>query len=79
MAKRIYVSPAILRLEGGESDVIGQGTGQGTVAPEGMTYDKWWDEIAWGGENPDADYNGDGTVDENDYQYYIDNELWNGD
>ena len=34
--------------------------------------------IGDGGENPDADYNGDGDVDVNDYYYYINNELWKG-
>ena len=43
-----------------------------------MTYDDWWEEIAWGGENPDADYNGDGVVNRDDYEYYMENELWKG-
>ena len=78
MSRKIYQSPVLLVSSGGAGSVSGDGSGQGTIAPEGMTYDEWWDEIAWGGENPDADYNGDGAVDVLDYQYYIDNELWNG-
>ena len=51
---------------------------QGTNVPGGMTYDEWWEDIAWEGANPDADYNGDGDVNEDDYNFYIDNELWKG-
>ncbi len=78
MIKKKYSTPFLMISSGGDGSETGQGSGQGTVAPQGMTYDEWWDEIAWGGENPDADYNGDGSVDQLDYQYYMDNELWNG-
>ena len=62
--KRTYGTPFVYYVDdetqtGGT--VIGQGTGQGTIPPEGMTYEKWWDEIAWGGANPDADYDGSGS------------------
>ena len=78
MIKRKYMAPVLFTLDdGGEGTVVGDGTGQGSIPPE-MTYEEWWDEIAWGGNNPDADYNGDGVVDVNDYNYYIENELWNG-
>ena len=43
-----------------------------------MTFEDWWAEIAWEGENPDADYNGDGEVNIDDYNYWLENELWNG-
>lgn len=79
MDKKLFFAPLILTsTSGGNGTVIGQGTGEGSVGPEGMTYEDWWDEIAWGGENPDADYNGDGQVNEDDYKYYLDNELWKG-
>ncbi len=78
MSKRKYLSPVFLVSSGGAGGVSGDGSGQGTIAPEGMTYDEWWEEVAWGGENPDADYNGDGVVNQDDYDYYIENELWNG-
>ena len=78
MKRMLYQAPIILQSSGGNASVIGDGSGQGTIAPEGMTYEEWWDEIAWGGDNPDADYNGDGTVNEDDYKYYIENELWKG-
>lgn len=78
MSKRKYLSPVFLVSSGGAGGVSGDGSGQGTIAPEGMTYEEWWDEIASGGDNPDADYNGDGVVDRADYDYYIENELWNG-
>ncbi len=78
MRKRLYQAPVLLVSSGGTGNVSGDGSSQGSIGPEGMTYDEWWDEIAWGGENPDADYNGDGTVDEADYNYYIENELWKG-
>lgn len=68
------------------SSVTGKGSGQGTIAPEGMSYEEWLEEIAWGiegsidedGANPDADYNGDGLVNRDDFDYYIENKLWNG-
>ena len=78
MSKRKYLSPVFLVSSGGAGGVSGDGSEQGTIAPEGMTYEEWWEEIAWGGENPDADYNGDGVVNQDDYDYYIENELWNG-
>ncbi len=77
MSKRFYASPVLLVSSGGAGSVIGQGSGQGTVTVE-MTYEEWWEEIAWEGANPDADYDGDGDVDRDDYDYYIANELWNG-
>ena len=77
MANKIYISPMLMDITPGGGEVIGDGTGQGSIAPE-MTYDEWWADIAWEGENPDADYNGDGVVDINDYNYYIENQLWNG-
>ena len=43
-----------------------------------MTYDEWWEDIAWEGANPDADYNGDGYVNADDYNFYIEYELWKG-
>lgn len=78
MANKLYRSPILFLDGGGAGSETGDGSGQGSIAPGGMTYDEWWNDIAWGGNNPDADYNGDGTVDINDYNYYIDNELWNG-
>ena len=79
MMNNKYKPPIIIQLSGGGAgSETGDGSNQGSIPPEGMTYDDWWDEIAWGGENPDADYNGDGVVDEKDYQFFIDNELWNG-
>lgn len=80
MKKNLYVAPVIWESEsGGNPTVIGEGSGQGSIAPDGMTFEEWWTDIAWEGENPDADYNGDGVVNQADWQYYIDNELWNGD
>ena len=78
MRKRQYQSPVFLSSIPTSGSVIGDGSNQGTNIPGGMTYDEWWEEIAWGGANPDADYNGDGDVDVNDYYYYINNELWKG-
>ena len=78
MKKMLYQAPIILQSSGGNASVIGEGSGQGTAAPEGMSFDDWWLEIAWEGENPDADYNGDGVVDQKDYEYWIENEGWNG-
>lgn len=79
MDKKLFFAPLILTSTSqGDPTVIGQGTGEGSVGPQGMTYEEWWDEIAWGGGNPDADYNGDGEVNRADYDYYIENELWNG-
>ena len=77
MYKRRYQSPVFMASSDGNT-VIGDGTGQGTVAPEGMSFEEWWDEVAWEGNNPDADYNGDGEVNRDDYNYYIENELWKG-
>lgn len=78
MIKRRYQTPILMVSGGGAGGETGQGSGQGSIAPEGMSFEEWWEDIAWGGENPDADYNGDGIVDEDDYNYYIENELWNG-
>ena len=78
MYKRRYQSPIFMISSGGSGNVYGDGSGQGSVPPEGITYEEWLDEIAWGGENPDADYNGDGEVNRDDYDYYIANELWKG-
>lgn len=78
MKKKYYYTPILKVSSGGSGNETGEGTGQGSIGPEGMTFDEWWDEVAWSGENPDADYNGDGVVDRDDYDYYIENELWNG-
>ena len=78
MIKKKYVAPFLMVSSEGDGNETGQGSSQGTIAPEGMSFEEWWDEIAWGGENPDADYNGDGIVDEGDYNYYLENELWKG-
>lgn len=78
MAKRKYLSPILMSSSGGSGNVSGDGSGQGSHGPEGMSFDEWWEEIAWAGENPDADYDGDGDVDRDDYQYYIENKLWEG-
>lgn len=79
MSKKKYQAPVLLDISsGGNGGVIGDGSSQGSISPGGMSYEEWWEEIAWRGENPDADYNGDGEVDELDYQYWLDNELWNG-
>ena len=78
MSKKLYQSPVLLVSSGGAGNVTGDGSSQGTLIPDGISYDEWWTDIAWEGTNPDADYNGDGTVDDSDYQYYIENELWNG-
>ena len=78
MYKRRYQSPIFMISSGGDDNVPGDGTGQGSIAPQGMTYEEWWEEVAWGGENPDADYNGDGEINQEDYDYYIEHELWNG-
>ena len=77
--KKKYYSPVILEISsGGEGDVSGAGSGQGSVT-NAMPYEEWWADIAWEGANPDADYNGDGEVNRDDYDYYIENELWLGD
>ena len=76
MRKRQYKAP-ILLTSPGPGDVTGDGSGQGTYVPY-MTYEDWWADIAWEGTNLDADYNGDGKVDQDDYDYWIENELWNG-
>ena len=78
MRKRKYQAPIFLGAIPTSGSVIGEGSGQGTNIPEAMTYDEWWEEVAWEGANPDADYNNDGFVDENDYNFYIENELWKG-
>lgn len=81
MLKKKYSSPFLFEGEqsdGGNGSVIGGGTGQGSIPPEGMSYEEWWSDIALEGTNEDCDYNGDGTIDIDDYNYYIDNELWKG-
>ena len=79
MSKKKYQAPVLLDISpGGDGGVIGDGSSQGSISPGGMSYEEWLEEIAWGGENPDADYNGDGEINELDYQYWLDNELWNG-
>ena len=78
MRKRQYQSPVFLSSIPTSGSVIGGGSNQGTNVPGGMTYDEWWEDIAWRGANPDADYNGDGKVNSEDYDYYIANELWKG-
>ena len=78
MRKRQYQSPVFLSSIPTSGSVIGGGSNQGTNVPEGMTYDEWWEDIAWEGANPDADYNGDGYVNADDYNFYIENELWKG-
>lgn len=77
MDKKLFLTPLILTSANG-GNVSGGGSSQGSLGPEGMTYDEWWEEVAWGGENPDADYNGDGVVNQADWEYYIENELWKG-
>ena len=78
MRKRQYQSPVFLASIPTSESVIGGGSNQGTNVPGGMTYDEWWADIAWEGTNPDADYNGDGNVNSEDYEFYIKNELWKG-
>ncbi len=80
MDKKLFFAPLILTsTSGGAGSVIGQGTGQGTNIPgDFLTYQEWWEDIAWEGTNPDADYNGDGSVNEDDYNYYIENKLYEG-
>ena len=86
MDKKLFFAPLILSSSSGNPTVIGQGSGQGTGMPQGMSWEEWSKEIAWGlidvkvedGANPDADYNGDGVVNRADYDYYIENELYNG-
>ena len=80
MTKRKYGAPFVFGVDVNPSGgtVIGEGTGQGSIAPEGMTYERWWVEIAWGGKNPDADYDQDGDIDEEDYEYWLEEHLWNG-
>ena len=76
MMRRKYSTPVLFEQEsGGDGSVTGQGTGQGSIPPY-MTFEEWWKDEAWNGENPDADYNRDGKVDEADYHFYIDNHLW---
>lgn len=77
MAKTKYISPFFEQQDGGDGSVVGGGTGQGSITNQ-MSYEEWWVDIAWEGENTDADYNGDGVVNKADYDYYIANELWNG-
>ena len=78
MSKKRYQAPVLLDVSPEEpTSVIGDGSGQGSISPK-MSYEEWWEEIAWGGENQDADYDGNGKVDYDDYVYYIENELWNG-
>ena len=80
MARKKYSTPTWFGLED-ENDtggsVIGEGTGQGSIT-YGMSFEEWWEDIAWEGTNPDADYNGDGEVTRADYDYYMANHLWEG-
>lgn len=78
MRKRQYQSPVFLSSIPTSESVIGGGSNQGTNIPGGMTYNEWWEDIAWEGANPDADYNGDGYVNADDYNFYIEYELWKG-
>lgn len=78
MRKRQYQSPVFLSSIPTSESVIGGGSNQGTNVPGGMTYNEWWEDIAWEGANPDADYNGDGYVNADDYNFYIEYELWKG-
>ncbi len=87
MMKRKYGAPVLFDLDdGGNGTVIGQGTGQGSLGPYGMTYEEWFEDLCWGifgsvdedGANPDCDYNGDGYVNEDDWDYWFDNQMWNG-
>ena len=81
MNKRRYQAPILLSssLDGGGPDsVIGQGTGQGTHGPAGMSWEEWLEEEAFGYEgpvggapNPDADLNGDGEINRDDYTWYL--------
>ncbi len=81
-----YGAPVLFDLSEGSGTVVGEGTSQGTVAPNGMTFEQWKEDLCWGifgsveddGANEDADYNKDGYVNEADWQYYLDNELWKG-
>lgn len=80
MKKKMYESPVLWEPEyTGPGNVIGEGSNQGSFAPDGMSYEDWWEEIAWGGENPDADYNGDGKVDIEDWNVYSNPIYWDGD
>ncbi|MBQ6450566.1 MAG: hypothetical protein IJJ29_01430 [Solobacterium sp.] len=80
MLRRKYCTPIIFTQEsGGDVTVIGEGTAQGSIPGQGLSFDEWWDEIAQDGTNPDADYNGDGEVNRADYNYYIENHLWDPD
>ena len=78
MVNKLYRTPIVFLVDEGEGSETGNGSGQGTNFAEGMTYDEWWEVIAKKGTNPDADYNGDNVVNIDDYNYYIENELWNG-
>lgn len=79
MNKRKYGAPFVFGVEGSSSgSVVGDGSGQGSIAPEGMTWEEWLEEIAWGytgdiadAPNPDADRNGDKVIDYDDYLYYL--------
>ena len=79
MANKNYISPVFMVSGGGDGSETGAGSGQGTIPPTGaLTYPEWLAEIAFSNEgpvtedgvNPDADYNGDGFVNEEDYNYY---------
>ena len=82
MNRRRYQSPIFMISSGGGGSEFGDGSNQGSIIPDpqegAMPFDEWWTDIAWEGDNPDADYNGDGTVNQADYEYYIENELWKG-
>ena len=84
MAIRKYSTPVLFDLgDEGDVTVVGGGTAQGTYITESTTYQEWLALIAKNYEgpvenapNPDADYNGDGMIDEADYHYYMDNHLY---
>lgn len=76
MGAKLYFSPVFMVAGGGSKSVTGEGTGQGTNYPEGLSYEDWLEEIAADGNNPDADYDGNGTVDQSDWEYYNENHLW---
>ena len=87
MAIRKYSTPVLFDLDDeGDVTVVGGGTGQGTYITANTTYSEWLQIMTHGYTgsvnspdcpNPDADYNGDGTINEADYHYYMDNHLYN--
>lgn len=80
MLRRKYCTPIIFTQEsGGDGSVVGAGTGQGSIPGQGLSFEEWWKDVAWEGDNPDADYNGDGETNKADYDYYIEHHLWEPD